>query len=83
MSCAPVHAPKYKLKSPKDTGTAISEHGGEKVNSGLFLDNVYEDRNISDILRINRKIFNPDILDELIKFNSIFIHFMKTAYSYC
>lgn len=49
---------KDKLKQPNDTNTAISKDGVQlKKNLGLWIDDLYSDRNISNILKINRKIF--------------------------
>jgi len=68
-----------KMHDPGDTGTAfdLDEHGNQiwaKKNKGLFLDEIYLDRNISDILRENRKIFDPEIHNHLIDYNPIFRH---------
>lgn len=54
---------KNKLKKPIETGSAtkIDNVRGEvitlKENKSIFLDDCYLDRSISDILKINRKIF--------------------------
>jgi Rps23 Pro-64 3,4-dihydroxylase Tpa1-like proline 4-hydroxylase len=54
-----------KLEGPEKTGSAEKE-GGEilKKNSGLYLDNLYETRNISNILTVNENLFAPYILEE-------------------
>jgi len=50
---------KDKLQIPEKTGTARNEDGTpKKRNSGLFLDEVYSNRDISDILKFGRKIFD-------------------------
>ena len=46
-----------KLLRPEDTGSAMIEGNiPKKANSGLFLDKIYVDRNISNILTVNRKL---------------------------
>jgi len=47
------------LMGPEHTGTARCEHNGEpkKRNTGVFLDNIYAERNYSNVLKFNRKIF--------------------------
>jgi len=54
-----------KLQPPEKTGTAVDEKTNVplKNNSGLFLDNIYSKRSISNILTINRKLFSSEILD--------------------
>lgn len=49
------------LKDPDGTGTATHEGEILKHNKGIFLDQVFTDRNVSYILNTNRKIF--DILE--------------------
>jgi Rps23 Pro-64 3,4-dihydroxylase Tpa1-like proline 4-hydroxylase len=47
-----------KLKSPEETQTALDAFGQAlKKNKGVFVDSVYADRSMSDILRLNRKLF--------------------------
>lgn len=47
------------LMGPEHTGTARWEHNGEpkKKNAGVFLDGVYAERNYSNVLKFNRKIY--------------------------
>jgi hypothetical protein len=54
-----------KLESPEKTGAGIDEESeiALKNNRGLFLDDIYTKRNISNILSINSKIFLPEILN--------------------
>jgi hypothetical protein len=52
-----------KLQPPEKTGTAYEEDIPQKRNLGLFLDDIYLNRNISNILTINQKIFDKKILD--------------------
>jgi Rps23 Pro-64 3,4-dihydroxylase Tpa1-like proline 4-hydroxylase len=48
-----------KLKRPQETLTAIDDFGQPlKNNKAVFVDSVYADRNMSDILRLNRKLFD-------------------------
>lgn len=48
-----------KLKPPESTGTAFDDKNFIlKKNSALWLDSAYKDRNLSNILQVNRKIFN-------------------------
>jgi len=62
---------------PEDTGTAthVSPDGITTVlkkNKGLFLDDVYLNRNVSSILTETRKIFLPSVVDKLVDFNVLF-----------
>lgn len=50
-----------KLKPPMETGSAKQDYLPIKGNNGVFLDEIYADRNASDILRSNRKIFGLEI----------------------
>jgi len=54
----------HKLEPPESTGTARDNKSKAplKSNSGLFLDEIYYKRNISNILNINSKLFSPEIL---------------------
>lgn len=66
-----------KMNDPSATGSAIDYDDDNqpvflKKNKGLFLDEIYMDRNVSDILRENRKIFQTQIHDHLINYNPIF-----------
>ena len=53
-----------KLESPEKTGGAEVEGEILKKNSGLYLDNLYKTRNISNILTVNKNLFEPYILEE-------------------
>jgi hypothetical protein len=59
------------------TNSDVSIEGKIKSNVGLFLDSTYLNRNISDILTLNRKIFDPDLVCPLIELNPIFRHIEK------
>jgi hypothetical protein len=53
-----------KLHPPEETGTAKNKDGIIlKNNVGLFLDKIYAERKISNILFVNRKLFTPEITD--------------------
>jgi Rps23 Pro-64 3,4-dihydroxylase Tpa1-like proline 4-hydroxylase len=66
-----------KLISPDKTGSAINNDGELKKNKGLFLDIVYTQREISDILTVNRKIFSPEVISELTKCHYAYNMFSK------
>lgn len=52
-----------KLKDPSQTGSATDSDGNLlKRNKGIFLDSSYNDRTISNILSVNRKIFSKEIV---------------------
>lgn len=61
------------LMDPKDTGTARWNDGTpKKVNKGTFLDDVYRDRKHSNVLNLNRKIYQiqldqPSVLNSFLK----------------
>jgi hypothetical protein len=54
-----------KLESPENTGSALDEETKVplKKNKGLFLDDLYSSRNISNILTITKQLFSPVILN--------------------
>ena len=52
-----------KLDEPLFTGSAKEEGKVIKENKGLFLDNIYKKREISNILKINRKLFSLEYMD--------------------
>ena len=61
------------LMSGNETGGALTEDGSmKKKNSSVFIDNLYRERSLSDILTINRKIFSPSIVNQLINLHSLF-----------
>jgi Rps23 Pro-64 3,4-dihydroxylase Tpa1-like proline 4-hydroxylase len=62
-----------KLLGPEKTSSAELENGlFGKQNRGIFLDDVYSTRSLSNILEVNRKIFNINILQELSKLDYCF-----------
>lgn len=52
-----------KLEKPEKTGTASINGEILKKNSGLYLDNLYKSRNISNILTVNKNLMSLHILD--------------------
>lgn len=48
------------LKSPDHTGSAVDSVTNEtlKRNKGLYLDSIFNDRDVSNILKVNRKLFH-------------------------
>jgi hypothetical protein len=70
-----------KLMSPQNTGSAFTTNENNqkiffKKNKGIFLDEVYIDRSISNILVANRKIF--DDAEKLIDID-IFFRYIKES----
>lgn len=69
---------KDKLYDASKTGPAYSidmateEKRPLKNNKGIFLDECYSDRNISDILKINRKIFFYALENRLVEYDPVF-----------
>lgn len=55
-----------KLKLPDQTGTARDENGPLKNNRGIFLDEIYSDRKLSNILTVTRKLASPEITQNII-----------------
>ena len=51
-----------KMQDPEETGSARDNDDNLiKSSKGLFIDNLYNGREISNILTVNRKIFNIDL----------------------
>jgi len=69
-----------KLLDPGQTGSAKNDIGELKKNNGLFLDEVYSRRDVSDILNFNRKIFSAEVMDELCKCHYAYNMFRSTNY---
>lgn len=66
-----------KFKNPKDTGSAttLMSDGTQiynKQNKGLYVDEIYNDRLISDILTENRKLFKPEVVSKLLEISPLF-----------
>lgn len=80
-----------KLLPPSQTGSAYDMVDGEKVfkkqNRGIFLDHIYTNRSISNILTANRKTFSSSIIDKLTNIHCFFqylggTNFDKTLVQY-
>ena len=54
-----------KLLGPSETRSAHEDGVYLKHNTGIFLDNVYLNRDVSDILKINRKLWSEEVLNYL------------------
>lgn len=66
-----------KFLEPSKTGTATDNNKQPlKKNGGLFLDEVYADRHVSNILRENRKLWTPELIDKLVE-NHTFFRYLK------
>ena len=66
-----------KLLSPEETGSAWKGDGsGGKIliknNYGVWLDNIYTNRKISDILTHSRKLFSPKLITEVVNYDWMF-----------
>ena len=62
-----------KLLPPKDTASAESPEGEYlKNNSGIFLHQVFNNSNCSDILYYNRKITHPEIAKQLTEIDILY-----------
>lgn len=63
----------FKLKLPEETGSATYNDGSfKKQNRAIFLDSCFPNREVSDILRVNRGVFAADVVTELEKVNTVF-----------
>ena len=61
------------LQTGNETFGGLDQSGNmKKKNSSIFLDRVYSDRRLSDILINNRKVFYPSVVSELIKLHPFF-----------
>jgi len=70
-----------KLENPENTGTAKdNESKSLKNNSGVLLDDIYQKRNISNILSINPKLFSPEIINVFSELSFGYQNIKKTNY---
>lgn len=68
-----------RLLNASETGVAVDADGNAKKNAlGVFLDDFYQRREFSDILRLNRKLFSPEVVDLAIRQN-VFFNYLKTS----
>lgn len=58
-----------KLEEPLLSGTATEDGKPLKENRALFLDDLYKKREISNILKVNRKLFFPEYLNSYASLN--------------
>jgi hypothetical protein len=72
-----------KLSRPDTNGTAIDATTGMPLsnNFSVFLDSVYQNRDISDILRINKKVIDPAIAEAFVGMSPLLGH-MKSVNHY-
>lgn len=71
---------KDKLLPPEETISATYDDGTlKKRNLGLFLDGVYSQRDTSNILNHNRKLFDHDFFVDLENLNHIFSFIRKAT----
>ena len=68
----------YKLKPPDKTGTAKNKGIGLKHNHGIFIDSLYSDRDVSNILRLFRKHFDTELTLELMEHHFIFNYLFQS-----
>lgn len=67
-------------QSPEMTNSASKNGVSLKTGHGIFLDDVYTNRNFSSILKINRKLFDPKITEGLAKQNCFYEHLAVSDY---
>jgi Rps23 Pro-64 3,4-dihydroxylase Tpa1-like proline 4-hydroxylase len=68
-----------KLLGPEYTNSSTYLDGDlKKKNIGVFLDDLYLNRDTSNILKLNRKVFDSDFFEELEKLNFSF-SFIKNS----
>jgi Rps23 Pro-64 3,4-dihydroxylase Tpa1-like proline 4-hydroxylase len=68
-----------KLRGPILTNSAKTVDGQiKKHNHGLFLDEAYTDRSLSNILTVTRKLWNPEFLETIEKHHFVFKYLKKS-----
>lgn len=69
---------RFRLIPEKTNSSRDSNGNSRKKGTGVFLDNLYnQNRHQSDILTLNRKLFNPLISNELCKYDVFFGHLIN------
>jgi len=69
-----------KFLEPEKTGAAMGADGKpRKQNRGLFLDDVYTRRELSNILQLNRKIGSAEILNPLFQTGQWFYRYLSPS----
>jgi Rps23 Pro-64 3,4-dihydroxylase Tpa1-like proline 4-hydroxylase len=69
-----------KFQGPERTGTAKKNGKILKNNSGLYLDDLYKTRDISNILTANQKLFDPIIQDSFSSLCFLYENIKHTNY---
>lgn len=79
-----LHNTNHKFKLPEDLASAYDMVDGKKVykknNVGIVLEEVYLDRNVSNILTLNRKLFSEEFLEKLISLHEFFVYLKISTY---
>ena len=71
------------LKEPSSVETAVDKDGiPQKKGMGLFIDSHYTNRDDSDILKLNRKIFCAEIVNKATELNQFFYTLRKCNFDY-
>lgn len=70
----------HKLQTPDVTGSATNNNKILKNNVGLFLDNVYNERLVSNILTVTRKYFNAHTTTEVEKADPLFKYLARSDF---
>ena len=69
---AELHKLKHHTEDPVNTRVAMYNGVPQKNAKSVFLDDYYSDRNSSDILRLNRKLFCNELVTKATEFNQYF-----------
>lgn len=68
------------IRDPFNTAEAAFKDGVSlKKGDGIFLDTVYRDRNHSTILKLNRRIFDLDFVEQLSQYSCFFNHIKEST----
>lgn len=69
-----------KLLDETKTGSAYNADGSlKKVNYGMFLDQIYTDRNLSNILNLSKKVFDVKTMDFLYRKHWVFRYLREST----
>lgn len=63
---------KTKFKSPEQTGAAMDGDRYLKTATGMWIDHIYADREASNILKCNRKVFSKEIASAAKNINPLY-----------
>lgn len=74
----------FKLERPSVNGTAIDQNTGLSLsnNFSIWLDGVYNNRSVSDILRINEKVVNYGIREAFASMSPLLRHIITENMQY-